>query len=364
MSMHTPLYKKHLDLGAKMIEFFGYEMPLQYSGIMTEHKCVRSLAGVFDLSHMGEILIGGEGASKFLNYMTTNNVNNLKTGKVQYNLLTNESGGIIDDILIYRLPEAYYLVVNAANKDKDYQWLLEHVTDNAYVKDLSGETALIAVQGPYALKVTEKVLGQSVGHIKYYNFADVNYRGEKIRVSRTGYTGEDGFEIYHSPQLAGVLWDDIFAAGEPDQIKPIGLGARDTLRLEMRMPLYGNELTEETTPIQAGLSRVVDFEKGDFIGREHILKAKEAGTKQRLVGFELMKKGISRHGYEITDQKKKIGYVTSGSISPSTGKSIGLGYVNNEYAKTGAVIYIQIRKKQIPAKIVKGRFVEISRKTK
>lgn len=363
MLVHTPLYKKHLALGAKMIDFFGYKMPLQYSGIMIEHKCVRNIAGVFDLSHMGEILVGGEGASEFLNYVTTNNVTSLKPGAIQYNLLTNDQGGIIDDILVYRLPEAYYLVVNAANKDKDYRWLLDHVTDDAYVKDLSPQTALIAVQGPYALRVVEKVLGQSVGNLRYYSFADLDYGGETIRVSRTGYTGEDGFEIYHSPQLAGVLWDDIFAAGQLYQIQPIGLGARDTLRLEMRMPLYGNELTEKTTPLQAGLSRVVDFAKGDFIGRDYILKEKAAGNKQKLIGFELLEKGISRHGYEITDQERRIGYVTSGSISPGTGKSIGLGYVNNEYAKTGEIIYISIRKQQIPAKIVKGRFVETSRKT-
>lgn len=361
MAQQTPLYSRHLDSGAKMIDFFGYVMPVQYKGITHEHRCVRSSVGVFDLSHMGEIHISGKGADAYLNMVTTNNISSLKPGAIQYNLLTNENGGIIDDILIYREPEAYYLVVNASNKDKDYQWLLKQADKNTIVKDLSDETSLIAVQGRNAEAVVEQVFNHDFSQLKYYHFVDLPNRQATMRISRTGYTGEDGFEIYLDPQIAPQIWDKVLAAGESYQIQPIGLGARDTLRLEMRMPLYGNELTEEITPLEAGLSRVVDFTKSHFIGKEALLKQKEEGISKKLVGFELIDKGIVRHDYEIRSNESTIGYVTSGTISPITGKSIGLGYVDKQYAKVGRQILIKIRKKEVPAKIIKGRFVKIKK---
>lgn len=357
MAQKTPLYDYHLALGAKMTEFAGYLMPLQYAGIVQEHQAVRTAVGIFDLSHMGEILVTGVGAQDFLNYVTTNDVSKLTTGAIQYSLLTNEAGGVIDDILIYRVPEGFYLVVNAANKDKDYQWLLEHKPENAAVTDLSPSTALIAVQGPNALPVTEKALDYQLESMRYYAFADLLYKNEGIRVSRTGYTGEDGFEIYLPLYLASQLWEELLAVGKPYGIQPAGLGARDTLRLEMRMSLYGNELTESITPLEAGLSRFVDFDKGEFIGREALLNLKMAGIKQRLVGFILKEKGIPRHGYKIVNQDQEIGYVTSGTISPSTQQAVGMGYVKAEYAKAGTMIEIEIRSRRVPAEIVKGRFV-------
>ena len=357
MAEKTPLYEKHVALGARMTEFAGFFMPLQYTGIVGEHQNVRTAVGVFDLSHMGEILVTGSKAQDFLNYVTTNDVSSLTPGAVQYNLLTNENGGVIDDILIYRVPEGFYLVVNAANKDKDFQWLSSHKLDETAVVDLSPSTALLAVQGPNALPVTEKVLEYELESMRYYSFADLLYHGERIRVSRTGYTGEDGFEIYLPPHLAPQLWEELLAVGKPYGIQPIGVGARDTLRLEMRMSLYGNELTEEITPLEAGLGKFVDFDKGDFIGREALLKQKAAGVKQKLVGFVLKERGIPRQGYKILKQGQPIGFVTSGSMSPSTQKAIGLGYVDSEHAKAGNIIEIEIRNQKVPAEIIKGRFV-------
>jgi len=357
VAIKTPLYEQHLELGAKMTEFAGYLMPLQYSSIVSEHQVVRTTVGIFDLCHMGEILITGSGAQQFLNYLTTNNVANLVPGAIQYNLLTNASGGVVDDILVYRVPEGYYLVVNAANKDKDYQWLLAHATKDVHVQDLSEDTALVAVQGPNSIQVVEKIFNCSFADLRYYQFVDLMYNGMTVRISRTGYTGEDGFEIYMPLTAAVPLWRVLLTIGEPYQIQPIGLGARDTLRLEMRMSLYGHELTDATSPLEAGLERFVDFDKGEFLGREVLLKQKQEGIDRKLVGFVLKDRGISRHGYAITNGEKIIGHVTSGTISPSTGKSIGLGYVASEYAKVGKTIFIQIRQQQVPAQIIKGRFV-------
>ncbi|HKM17381.1 MAG: glycine cleavage system aminomethyltransferase GcvT [Firmicutes bacterium] len=357
MAAKTPLYDKHLSLSAKMVEFAGFLMPLQYTGIAAEHQTVRSRVGIFDLTHMGEILVSGPKAEEFLNYVTTNDVSKLISGAIQYSFLTNEAGGVIDDILIYRVPEGFYLVVNAANTAKDYQWLLSKAPGGVTVQDLSQSTALIAIQGPNALPVTEKALEAELAQLDYYHFRDLPYHGEQIRVSRTGYTGEDGFEVYLSPQLAPRLWDELIAVGLPYGIQPVGLGARDTLRLEMRMPLYGNELTEEESPLAAGLDRFVVFDKGDFIGRTALMEQETAGISLKLVGFVLRAKGIPRHGYNIIQGGRIIGRVTSGTMSPSLQKGIGLGYVDSAHAKAGSIIEIEIRRQRVPAEIIKGRFV-------
>lgn len=360
MALHTPLYDKHVELKAKMIDFFGYQMPVQYTSIVEEHLCVRESVGVFDLSHMGEILVLGQDATKFLNRVTTNDVAILKLGGIQYSFITNDQGGIVDDILIYRVPDGYYLVVNASNTEKDYQWLLTNMNDDQVeVRNVTSETTLLAIQGPNSLAVVEATLNQPLSDLKYYSFVDLDYQGCQVRVSRTGYTGEDGFELYFATHLSEELWDRVLDKGEMYNILPIGLGARDTLRLEMRMPLYGQELTEEITPLEAGLRKFVSFDKGDFIGRQALEVQKQAGVSQRLIGFELLSKGIARTGYEVYKGDQKIGFVTSGTKSPSTGKSIGLGYLDKEYAKAGNEIMIKIRKQLAKAEIKKGRFKKV-----
>lgn len=361
MAKSTPLYQQHLDLGAKIVDFHGFLMPLQYSGIVEEHRCVRETAGVFDLSHMGEFLVEGPDATKALNYLLTNNLENMAINDVQYNILTNEKGGIIDDILIYRLPRGYYLVVNAANIEKDKEWLTSHLSGDVTFTDLSDTTSLIAVQGKAGNSIVEQVLDMRLDGLGYYQFIDLQYKQQTIRISRTGYTGEDGLEVYLPNDLAVDFWQAIFAKGKTSQIKPIGLGARDTLRLEMRMPLYGNELTEETTPIEAGLSRFVDLTK-DFIGKEALVEQIEKGVERKLIGFEMIDRGVPRTGYTITKDDQQIGVVTSGTLSPSTGKAIGLAYVDSQYAKVDQAINIQVRQKSLVAKIVKGRFVTVKRK--
>lgn len=363
MALHIPLHEKHIQLGAKMIDFFGYQMPLQYTSILEEHKRVRGSVGIFDLSHMGEIIVEGKEATKFLNRVTTNDVSALAPGSIQYTFLTNHQGGVIDDILIYRLEDGFYLVVNAANTDKDFQWLLENIGDDLVeIKNVTSETTLFAIQGPNSLKVVEGMLSQSLADLSYYKFTEIDYHDHKILVSRTGYTGEDGFELYFPPSLAGELWENAFVHGAEYDILPIGLGARDTLRLEMRMPLYGQELTEEITPLEAGLGKFVNFDKGDFIGHDALLAQKQAGIERRLVGFELIGKGIARTGYEIYENDQVIGFVTSGTQSPITGKTIGLGYLAKEHAKVGNQIAIKIRKQFVQAEIIKGRFVKVAQK--
>lgn len=357
MALKTPLYEQHVSLGAKITEFAGFLMPLQYAGIVAEHHTVRTMVGIFDLTHMGEILVAGRQAEQFLNYITTNNVSNLMPGAIQYSLLTNANGGVIDDILVYRVPEGFYLVVNAANTAKDYQWLRQHAPEGVTITDLSAETALIAVQGPNSLPVAEKALDEGLDGVPYYHFTDLSYRGERIRVSRTGYTGEDGFEIYMPLQLAPLLWDELLEVGKPYGIQPIGLGARDTLRLEMRMALYGNELTDNDTPLEAGLARFVAFDKGEFIGREALLRQRAEGVNRKLVGFVMKEKGIPRHGYNIVKNGEIIGHVTSGTMSPTLQIGIGMGYVASAHAQAGSTIEIEIRRQMVPAEIIKGRFV-------
>lgn len=354
----TPLAQVHRALGARMIDFHGYEMPVQYVGVLEEHRIVRSRVGLFDLSHMGEFELTGPGALETLSFITTNDPSKLRVGEIQYTMLTDKDGGIIDDILVYRIEEGFFLVVNASNTQKDYAWIERHLQNGTTLRNRTDELALIAVQGPYSAPLVEDVLPVSVGELKSYRFVDTTYKGHKIRLSRTGYTGEDGFELYFPNDLAVTLWDNLMEKGKRLGAAPIGLGARDTLRLEMRMPLYGNDIDQTTTPLEAGLARFVKFDKGDFIGRNALAAQREQGIGRKLVGFTMVDKGIPRQGYTLTnEQGEEIGHVTSGTHSPSLDHPIGMGYVPLDLSQPGTKINVMIRKKSARAEIVKGRFL-------
>ena len=354
----TPLNAQHLDLGARMVDYAGYEMPVQYKGVIEEHLTVRSKVGLFDLSHMGEFELTGSGALGTINFLTTNDASSLDVGQIQYTCLVDQKGGIIDDILVYRTKSGFLLVVNAANAIKDYEWLKENLQPDTELIDHTPDLTLIAVQGPDSATLTEEVLNISVDLLKNYSFIEVQYEGENLLLSRTGYTGEDGFELYFPNHLANKLWNEFMEQGEKYGIAPIGLAARDTLRLEARMPLYGNDISSNTTPLEAGLGRFVKFDKGDFIGKEVLELQKEQGVTRKLIAFTLLDKGIPRQGYPILDAEgKEIGIVTSGTLSPSLQKPIGMGYVELDYAKAGTEIQVQIRKKSVKAELIKGRFL-------
>lgn len=354
----TPLTDKHRALGAKMVDYAGWEMPVQYSGLVDEHLTVRSDVGIFDLTHMGEFELSGSSALETMNLVASNDASVLEVGEIQYTCLTTPEGGIIDDILIYRTATGFILVVNAANADKDYAWLKENLQPDTELVDHSENLTLIAIQGPKSAPLVEDVLGISVADLKNYTFIEPEYLGEKTLLSRTGYTGEDGFELYFPNTLAEKLWEEFMQKGESYGVKPIGLGARDTLRLEARMPLYGNDISEETSPLEAGLSRFVKLDKETFIGKDALVKQKEAGVKRRLVAFTMDDKGIPRQGYDIVNlDGEKIGVVTSGTHSPTLGYPIGMGYVDVDFAKAGTEIQVQIRKRQARATIIKGRFL-------
>jgi len=356
----TPLYDLHVKFGGKMIDFGGWEMPVQYAGIIEEHRAVRERAGLFDVSHMGEVRVAGADALALIQKLITNDAAKMSIHQAIYSPVCLPSGGIVDDILVYRLGESeYLLVVNAANKDKDLEWIKKTAAgfSRVDVEDYSGRTAQLALQGPLASKILVKLTDAAVEGIKYYwALPDVTVAGVKCLVSRTGYTGEDGFELYCPPEEAPALWEALLDAGREEGLLPAGLGARDTLRLEAAMPLYGNELNETTTPLEAGLSRFVSFDKGDFQGREILEKQKEAGVGRRLVGFELIDRGIPRHGYAVAKDGKEIGVVTSGTASPTLGRSIGMAYVPREYAAVDTELEVIIRGRGIRAKVVHRPF--------
>lgn len=354
----TPLTQRHKALGAKMVDYAGWEMPVQYTGLVEEHLTVRSKVGIFDLTHMGEFELTGPGAMQTMNLVASNDASQLQVGEIQYTCLTNPDGGIIDDILVYRTEAGFLLVVNAANAAKDFAWLEQQLQADANLEDLSSKLTLIAIQGPNSAPLVEEVLDISVADLKSYTFIEPNYAGEKVLLSRTGYTGEDGFELYFPNALAEKLWDTFLEQGEKYGVKPIGLGARDTLRLEARMPLYGNDISEETTPLEAGLSRFVKLDKAEFIGKEALVKQKAEGVQRRLVAFTMVDKGIPRQGYPLLNlEGEEIGVVTSGTHSPTLDHPIGMGYVSVEYAKADTEIQVQIRKRIAKAKIIKGRFL-------
>ncbi|RKZ23081.1 glycine cleavage system aminomethyltransferase GcvT [bacterium] len=356
MAKRTPLYEKHLEYGAKIVEFAGFLMPIQYTGIIDEVLRVRKGVGVFDVSHMGEIEIKGPDALEFVNYITTNDASKLELFQVQYSAMCYPDGGIVDDLLVYRLPDKFLLVVNAANTEKDYEWIKENKRGNVEIENTSDRTFQLAIQGPLSERVMKKLVKEPIEELGYYRATEVEIEGKKYLLSRTGYTGEDGFELYGDPEEACKIWDRIMELGKDENIGPCGLGARDTLRLEMKYCLYGNDITRDTTPLEAGLSWITKFNKGDFIGREALLRQKEEGIKRKLVGFEMKGKGIPRHGYAIYKGDERIGEVTSGTYSPTLEKGIGMGYVRIEDSKPGTEIEVDIRGRREPAVIIKPPF--------
>lgn len=363
---NTAFTHKHIELGAKMVPFAGYNMPVEYTGINEEHNTVRNGVGVFDVSHMGEFWVKGPNALPFLQYVTTNDVSVLNPGKVQYTCFPNGKGGIVDDFLVYCIDsQTYLLVVNASNIEKDWNHLAEiapkfNIKPGKELYNASEEIAQLAIQGPKALEVMQKICDQNVIDMEYYTFKKLNCAGIKDAIfSITGYTGSGGCEIYIANKDADRLWDALFEAGKEYGIRPIGLGARDTLRLEMGFCLYGNDIDETTSPLEAGLGWITKFndEKGDFIDREYLLKQKTDGLTRRLAGFELMDRGIPRHGYMVClADGSEIGYVTSGTMAPALKIPIGMAYIKTPYNKVDTEIYIKVRDKLLKAKVVKMPF--------
>lgn len=356
----TALTDVHIKLGAKMVPFAGYNMPVQYSGINTEHETVRNAVGVFDVSHMGEFILKGPDALDLIQRVTSNDASKLTDGKAQYSCFPNENGGIVDDLIVYRLDEkSYMLVVNASNIEKDWNWLQKFNTKNVEMHNISDKTSLLAIQGPKASATLQKLTDVNLADIPYYSFARGVVAGcSNVIISNTGYTGAGGFEIYFENAHAEKLWNEVFKAGEGFGIKPAGLGSRDTLRLEMGFCLYGNDIDDTTSPLEAGLGWITKFTK-EFTNSANLLAQKEQGIKRKLVGFEMIDKGIPRHHYEIKDAEgKKIGIVTSGTQSPTLQKAIGMGYVAKEMAAEGSEIYISIRDKALKAKVVKLPFIK------
>ena len=356
----TPFTEKHIALGAKMHEFAGYNMPIEYSGIIDEHLTVCQGVGVFDVSHMGEFWVKGPKALAFLQKVTSNNVAVLTPGKIQYTCFPNDKGGIVDDLLVYQYePEKYMLVVNAANIEKDWDWCVSHNTEGAELENASDHMAQLAVQGPKAILALQKLTDIDLSSIPYYTFKVGKFAGEEnVIISNTGYTGAGGFELYFYPNVADTIWKAVFEAGEEFDIKPIGLGARDTLRLEMGFCLYGTDFDDTTSPIEAGLGWITKFIEGkEFINRPMLEKQKAEGVTRKLVGFEMVDRGIPRHGYELVNSDgEKIGIVTSGTMSPTRKIGIGMGYVKPEYGKAGTEICIDMRGRKLKAVVVKPPF--------
>ena len=356
----TPFTDVHVALGAKMHEFAGYNMPIEYTGIIDEHMAVVNGVGVFDVSHMGEFWVKGPNALAFIQSVTSNDASVLPLGKAQYTCFPNDKGGIVDDLLVYHYePEKYLLVVNAGNIDKDWDWCVSHNTVGAELENSSDRTAQLAIQGPKAQEVLQRLTPVDLSSIPYYSFITGEFAGCKnVIISNTGYTGAGGFELYFYPSVADRIWKAVFEAGEEYGIKPIGLGARDTLRLEMGFCLYGNDLDDTTSPIEAGLGWITKFVEGkDFVNRPMLEKQKAEGVTRKLVGFEMVDRGIPRHGYEIADAEGNvIGVVTSGTMSPVLKKGIGMGYVKPEFAKAGTDIFIKVRNKNLKAQVVKAPF--------
>ncbi|MEO8583765.1 MAG: glycine cleavage system aminomethyltransferase GcvT [Flavitalea sp.] len=357
----TAFNEKHKTLGAKMVEFAGYSMPISYTGIIDEHQAVRNNAGIFDVSHMGEFILKGEHALDLIQRVTTNDASKLTAGMAQYSCLPNENGGIVDDLLVYCIEEnkTYMLVVNASNIEKDWNWISKYNTNNAEMHNISDKTCLLAIQGPNATRILQSLTDIDILNLKYYTFVKDTFAGVKnVLISATGYTGAGGVEIYFEDSNGApeIIWDSIFKAGSEKGLKPIGLGARDTLRLEMGYCLYGNEIDDNTSPLEAGLGWITKFVK-DFPSHSIFEKQKAAGVKQRLVGFEMVDKGIPRHDHVISDSNGiEIGRVTSGTQSPRLSKAIGMGYVQTPFANLDAEIFIKVRDKLLKAKVVKFPF--------
>ena len=352
----TCLYDKHVALGALISPFGGFDMPIQYTGIVDEHNAVRQACGIFDVSHMGEVLVTGPESEKFVNHIFTNDITDAPDGKIYYGMMCHPSGGVVDDLLVYKMaPQRYFLVINASNIDKDVAWITGHAKDfDVTVENQSERYGEVAVQGPKSEEIIERILGIQCNELAFYTCKEVEVAGETIIISRTGYTGEDGFEIYASHAFTNEVWDKLVGSGE---VKPCGLGCRDTLRFEVGLPLYGDELTDEITPLEAGLGMFAKLDK-EFIGRDALAAQKAEGLKRKIVGIELKDKAIPRHGYEVEAEGKVIGVVTTGYNSISTGKSVCMAMLDIDYTKLDTEVAVRIRKKVFPGVVTKKRFYD------
>jgi aminomethyltransferase len=358
MPKRTPLYDEHIRLGARMVEFAGWDMPVMYSGVIDEHKAVRSAAGLFDVSHMGQIEVTGKGATDCVQYLTTNDVKKLVDGQAQYSILCRDNGGVIDDVIVYRIRgDKYVIVVNASNAEKDFDWMKSHARGGVKLEDISPQYAMIAFQGPKSSEILSELTDADLPSIRHYHFHEGRIAGEECIIASTGYTGEDGFEIFAPPSGVTSVWQAILEKGKPRGVLPAGLGARDTLRTEMRYSLYGHEITEETNPLESGLGWVVKLKTDDdFIGKEAIRRIKDEGLARTLVGFRMEESGIPRQGYPISMGGKEVGVVTSGTMSPSLREAIGIGFVPTEAREIGTEICIDIRGRSRKAIVVETPF--------
>jgi aminomethyltransferase len=356
MSRRTPLYETHVRAGARLVEFAGWEMPVQYTGILAEHEAVRTRVGLFDVSHMGEVIFRGPRALEALNRVFTNDLSKVADGQAQYGCLCRDTGGIVDDVVVYRRSAEDLLVcVNAGNRDKDFEWLSSHA-GAADVRSESDDWAQLALQGPLAAQLLQRLTKVNLSQLRPYRFAPGEVAGISCLVARTGYTGEDGFELFCASAHAPRLWDALVDAGQPERIQPCGLGARDSLRLEMAYRLYGSDMDDSTTPLEAGLAWVVKLDKGDFVGRDALVRQREQGVARKLVGFTLTDAGIPRHGYPVLQDGRKVGDVTSGTKSPTLGIPIGLAYVPTALAAEGSAFAVEIRGRPAAARVVKTPF--------
>lgn len=358
----TVLNEEHKSLKGKMVDFAGWELPVQYEGIIPEHEAVRNAAGIFDVSHMGEVEVKGKDAFDYIQKLITNDLATIDDNGIVYTMLCYEDGGVVDDLLVYRYSnEHYLLVVNASNSDKDYKWMLDNKGDlDVEIINNSHNISEIAIQGPKAESILQKICDKDLSQIKFFRFdSDVKVAGAKCLVSRTGYTGEDGFEVYTENKNIVNIWRELLKLGKEDGLKPAGLGARDTLRFEASLPLYGNEITNDISPLEAGLGFAVKVDKeADFIGKSVLKKQKEEGLKRKLVGFELLDKGIARHGYEVLKDGEVIGFVTTGYASPTLGKTLGFALIDAKYAALGTELEIKVRNRVLKAKTIKKRFLK------
>ncbi|SVB18192.1 uncharacterized protein METZ01_LOCUS171046 [marine metagenome] len=356
----TPLLGLHKELGAKLVPFVGWNMPIQFAGVLSEHTCVRERVGLFDVSHMGEIEVKGKGAKNFLQFLLSNNVEKMFDGSILYSLMCYETGGVVDDLLAYRFSENhYFLCVNASNSDKDYDWIARHASSfNVNIKNTSSETSQLALQGPDAKNVLQSLCDISLDDLSYYNFRKGMVNNVESLISRTGYTGEDGFELYLSPEKVSEVFRSLMEQGRSYGIQPIGLGARDTLRIEMGYPLYGNEIDNNPTPLDAGLGWVIKFDKGEFLGRGSLLKQKEQGSPRRkLVGLKLLTRGVPRAHYQVFKNGESVGEVTSGTFSPTLNTGVGLCYVSSEYSDIGNHLDVKIRDQLVATEVIQLPFV-------
>ncbi len=357
----TPLFDHYEKYGGKIVDFAGWALPVEFSTLKDEHNAVRNKAGIFDVSHMGEVVVSGEEAEKFLDYLLTNEIGKMQEKQISYNLMCYESGTVVDDLIVYKYTNDHFLlVINAGNIEKDVAWIMEKSKlFKVEVEHISNNIAQLAVQGPKAQEVLQKLTDFNLAEIKFFFFEEeINVAGVKCIVSRSGYTGEDGFELYMNKDFVVSLWEKIIDAGKEEGLIPCGLGARDTLRFESGLPLYGNELSDQITPLEAGLGFFVKLQKDDFIGKEALVKQKEEGLKRKIVGFEMIDKGIPRHEYEVFSNDKKIGFVTTGYMAPTVGRTVGLAMVDAEFSPIGTEILIGVRNKKLKAKVVDKKFYQ------